>query len=53
MRAIELPLALFAITAAIVLIGPGRFSLDHPLRVEERLGKRKRRPEAAADSIPN
>jgi putative oxidoreductase len=43
MRAIELPLALFAVTASIVLLGPGRFSLDRLL-----LGKKKAAAEAAA-----
>jgi putative oxidoreductase len=40
LRAIELPLCMFAATAAVVLLGPGRFSLDHVLRVEERLGRK-------------
>lgn len=48
MKGIELPLALFAICAAIVLTGPGRVSLDHVLRLEERLGKKKAAAEAAA-----
>jgi putative oxidoreductase len=51
---IELPLALFAITLALVLMGPGRFSLDHLLRVEERLRfrpKKKAAAEAAAAEI--
>lgn len=52
LRAIELPLALFAACAAIVLIGPGRVSLDALLRVEERfralLPKKKAAAEAAA-----
>jgi putative oxidoreductase len=51
LRAIELPLALLAICAAIVLIGPGRISLDHLLGVDERLGallpKKKTAAEAA------
>jgi putative oxidoreductase len=29
MKAIELPLSLFAVTMAIVILGPGRLSLDH------------------------
>lgn len=37
MHAIELPLALLAITLALLIIGPGRFSVDRLLRVEERL----------------
>ena len=52
LRAIELPLAMFAMCLAIVLIGPGRVSLDHLLRVEERgralLPKKKAAAEAAA-----
>ena len=48
MKGIELPLAMFALCAAIVLIGPGRVSLDHVLRLEERLGKKKAAAEAAA-----
>ena len=28
LHSIELPLAMFAMTAAIVILGPGRFSLD-------------------------
>jgi putative oxidoreductase len=41
MRAIELPLALLAIMVTLLLIGPGRFSLDALLRVEERLRRKK------------
>lgn len=37
LRGIETPLALFAICAALVLTGGGRFSLDRGLRLEERL----------------
>lgn len=48
MRGIELPLALLAASAAIVLMGAGRFSLDALLRLEERLLKRKTAAEAAA-----
>ena len=52
LRAIELPLAMFAACAAILLIGPGRVSLDHLLRIEERfralLPKKKAAAEAAA-----
>ncbi len=52
LRAIELPLAMFAACAAIVLIGPGRVSLDALLRIEERfrglLPKKKAAAEAAA-----
>lgn len=52
LRAIELPLALFAICMAILLIGPGRASLDHLLGIEERvcrwLPKKKAATEVAA-----
>lgn len=49
MKEIELPLAMFAICAAIVLTGPGRVSLDHLLRLEERFPlKKKAAAEAAA-----
>ncbi|HEU4887173.1 MAG TPA: DoxX family protein [Thermoanaerobaculia bacterium] len=52
MKGIELPLAMFAICAAIVLTGPGRASLDHLLGIEERfcalLPKKKAAAEAAA-----
>lgn len=36
-RGIETPLALFAITLAVLLLGPGRWSLDHALGIGERL----------------
>lgn len=52
LRAIETPLALFAISAALLLTGAGRFSLDHLLRIDERtralLPKKKAAAEAAA-----
>jgi putative oxidoreductase len=47
MKGIELPLALLAICLAIVLMGPGRASLDHLLRIEDRFGKKKTAAEAA------
>jgi putative oxidoreductase len=49
MRAIELPLAMFAICAAIVLIGPGRASLDHLLGIEERVGRWLPKKKAATE----
>jgi putative oxidoreductase len=52
LRAIELPLAMFAICVAVLLIGPGRVSLDHLFGIEERLRallpKKKAAAEAAA-----
>lgn len=46
LRGIETPLAMFAICAALVLTGGGRFSLDHALRAW--LPKNKAAAEAAA-----
>ena len=37
LRGIELPFAMFAMTAALVILGPGRFSLDGLLGIESRL----------------
>jgi putative oxidoreductase len=52
LKGIETPLAMFAICAALVLIGPGRVSLDHLLQIEDRvwgrIGKKKAAAEAAA-----
>ena len=50
LRGIELPLALFAMCAAIVLLGPGRFSLDSLLGVEERV-LRVLRPAGTARAV--
>ncbi|MEO8382400.1 MAG: DoxX family protein [Acidobacteriota bacterium] len=36
LRGIETPLALFAISLALLLLGPGRVSLDHLLGIERR-----------------
>jgi putative oxidoreductase len=36
-RGIETPLALFAISTALLFLGPGRVSLDHLLGIERRL----------------
>lgn len=46
LRGIELPLAMLAICVALVLLGGGRFSLDHALR--GLLPKKKAAAEAAA-----
>ncbi|MGZ8853108.1 MAG: hypothetical protein ACXW2X_06905 [Thermoanaerobaculia bacterium] len=53
MRGIELPLALFAGAAALVLIGAGRFSFDAALRIEDRWRKKKTAAEAAVMSAPH
>ena len=37
LRGIEMPLALFAICVALLFTGGGRISLDHLLRIEDRL----------------
>lgn len=47
LRGIELPLSLLALCAALVLIGPGRFSLDSLLRVEQRLRGQKSPPRSS------
>ena len=39
LHALELPLSLLAITTAIIILGPGRFSLDWVMRIEHRLFK--------------
>jgi len=36
-RGIEMPLALFAISGALLFLGPGRLSLDHLLGIERRM----------------
>jgi putative oxidoreductase len=54
MKGIELPLAMLAICSSLVLTGAGRVSLDHVLRVDERvsamLPKKKAAAEAAAQA---
>jgi putative oxidoreductase len=50
MKGIELPFALFAGSAALVLIGGGRLSLDALLRIEERLFKTKTAAGAAVST---
>lgn len=44
LRGIEMPLALFAICAALALTGGGRFSLDAALRLPDRLRALRRPP---------
>lgn len=46
LRGIETPLAMFAICTAVFLTGPGRISLDHVLRLRDRV--RFKRPAATA-----
>ncbi len=53
-RGVETPLSLLGATLALTLLGPGRFSLDHALRIEEKtfsLVRRTPRP-VTADSEP-
>ena len=49
----ELPLALFVMCVALLLLGGGRFSLDHLLRVDERLFRRKTKAAAEAAAVPS
>jgi putative oxidoreductase len=55
MTAVELPLAMLAVSVALVLLGAGRVSLDHALGLDRRvaalLGKKKAAAEAAAVQI--
>jgi putative oxidoreductase len=37
LRGIELPFAMFALTAALTILGPGRFSLDGVLGIEAKI----------------
>lgn len=37
LRGIELPFAMFALTAAVTILGPGRFSLDWALGIEGKI----------------
>ncbi len=53
LRAIELPLSMFGLTAAIALLGAGRYSVDHlagtESRISQMLHKKKAATEVAAD----
>lgn len=49
-RGIEMPLALFAISSALMFLGPGRVSLDHLLGIEQRLGALFSKKKAAAEA---
>ena len=52
LRGIELPLALFAICLAILLLGPGRVSLDHLFGIDARmLGLLPKKKTAAAAAV--
>lgn len=55
LRGIELPLAMFAISSALLLTGAGRISLDHALGIDARLAaflpKKKAAAEAAAIQV--
>jgi putative oxidoreductase len=51
-RGIELPLSLLGVTVALVLLGPGRISLDALLLVEERFMRVVRRRVAAPPIAP-
>lgn len=50
MRGIEMPLAMFTIAIALVLIGGGRISLDHLFGVDARLASLVRKKKAAAEA---
>ena len=49
-RGIEMPLALFAISTALLLAGPGRVSLDHLLGIDRRLRSLLPKKKAAAEA---
>ena len=52
LRGIEMPLAMFAICVALVLTGAGRMSLDHLLKIDERVaGLLPRRKAATAGFV--
>ena len=47
---IELPLAMFGLTAAIALLGAGRFSIDHLIDTDSRIARLFRKKKAAAEA---
>lgn len=51
LRGIELPLSLLAICTALMLIGAGRVSMDHLLRLDERLRFRGEKKTAAGAAV--
>lgn len=50
LRGIELPFALFAISVALLILGPGRFSLDAALGIESRVAALVRKKKTAAEA---
>lgn len=50
LRGIETPLAMFAICVAVLLTGGGRISLDHLLKLDERVAGLFRKKKAAAEA---
>lgn len=51
LHGIELPLALLALSAGVLLIGPGRFSLDSLLGLEEKVRARWSRRTASSSPL--
>ncbi|HEY2829571.1 MAG TPA: DoxX family protein [Thermoanaerobaculia bacterium] len=47
LRGIELPMAMFAMTACVVILGPGRFSLDGLFGIEAKIRRVFRRKKTA------
>jgi putative oxidoreductase len=53
MHAAELPICLFGASTALAILGPGRFSLDALLRIEQRVAARlRRRGNTGVSAIP-
>ncbi len=53
LRGIELPLAMFGLTAAIALLGAGRFSIDHLVDTDRRIVGLFRKKKAATEVAPD